>query len=550
MRKTFLLAATATLCLQGAAFAQPSPIITTDLTVTGGNSLSEPGTAKVINSTNTTIVLSQGTPTPNGVYAAGNPVLAHCFAPQPCSTLRIDDLVKSQFLLLGETVSNLPSEHAFRQRFDVRTGGDEANYMKNTKGELIPPGKEGFDTSTHVYPTPTESLGPNTPNVWAMNSNLILENGARARLATGLELDLTNESGTDCSKPGETGDCHLLWLLAQGKNAITSFINLDGNSSALYGIDINNRFGRGGLASVADIRIQDTAPVGILFETKYTIPGAEQTGVAQHSTATILDKSRSPVAFFAAGDYSGPVFFARTNGTSGFESGATKTGADFFANGTGSPAALFISGRHQDGAIQDISNSLAALRASGIKDLATVHDVSRAPAAFLAEGNYSGAVFNAHTNGFTGFESSGTKSGADFFVNGTRSPIGLVINGYHGTGAILEESNSDSSGSTPVSLQTRGRKTVAAVNLLDAAPVGLRVAGTHDVGISLTGDSSLTAINMKEGQKVCWGTNACMTWTLAGGYAWSDNNGQRTARLDNAGNLYLKGQLTPGGQGL
>lgn len=463
VQRSSLLAVAALVVLHGVALAQPQPPIeTTNLTVNGG-------TARVVNAGSPFFLDEFGT-TPFGVYSAGNPIMGYCFPDDPalCSSQPFVRQPFAQMIVTGKTVKEENHERGFFQQFIVDNGGQNPAIT----------GKEGFDTFTIVNPTSDLPAGArNAPSVWAMNGNLILQPGVRSEFAVGFEQDIDNRSGLDCGvvpASGGTppGDCHLMYLLAQGKNRISSVITIGGDGGAKYGIDIGSRGdkheeeGPEPFATEADIRISDSARFGIHFTTPAPVT-KNSSELAKRMGATILDQSHSPHAF-------------------------------------------------------------------------------------LAEGKYDFSVFEARSNGYFGFESSRDKSGADFAVSQTRSPIGLIITGHHNTGAILEESTSDASGATQVSLQTRGEKRFATINLEDKSPVGLRIAGNHSVGIDLAADATPSAIKMRPGQAVCWEQHSCVIWTQGDGFRFTNRTSagvlQNVARIDNNGDLWLRGTVHPTAQ--
>lgn len=172
---------------------------------------------------------------------------------------------------------------------------------------------------------------------WGMASNLQLQPGMTPSFNIGLELDLTNASGTDCQIA--VADCNNLYVATGGDNQNTTGVAVTtGNSdtgevwATHWGLRLNGQR----LASDADIEDDAGAPVGLGF-------GASGIGGGSHAEATIKDASAGPVSFLVAGNHA----------------------VASFQDLSSSPASIAIGGAHALAAIRDTSASPTGLALGG-----------------------------------------------------------------------------------------------------------------------------------------------------------------------------------------
>lgn len=139
---------------------------------------------------------------------------------------------------------------------------------------------------------------PGGGTAWAGVDNLHLTSGVVPSFYTAREIDLTNDSGSDCAVGAS--NCNGLAIYLQGANTSTAFLAMSsantGKHAAAYGILI----GGAKSASAHDISVQSSAAVGLDFGSF---------GGSSHSTATIRDLSTSPIGYQSLGTHSTAAFY-------------------------------------------------------------------------------------------------------------------------------------------------------------------------------------------------------------------------------------------------
>jgi hypothetical protein len=182
--------------------------------------------------------------------------------------------------------------------------------------------------------------GPNTaPGTWNWAFDSIWYDDQPFK--TNLELDVTKNGTVHCD-PGVL-NCYNLLMGGGAYNRITAEIAMSagasGHVAANWGLLMQGAY----LAYIADIEIDDSAPVGLKFAGLYG---------ASHSIATIDDLSSSPYSLLANGTYSVAPFASRAGASSayGMFLGATA------ASGTSIPSQSLAFGYFDgSGAAQNIT---------------------------------------------------------------------------------------------------------------------------------------------------------------------------------------------------
>jgi len=163
-----------------------------------------------------------------------------------------------------------------------------------------------------------QTVKPGAGSTWAQAHNVELKTGVLPSFHVNTELDFGNNSGTNCGFGN--GDCFNLFMRSGGKNMLTGHIQVDGEpeSGNPYAAYFGIRIAGAKASKIADIITESSGAVGI---------GVCSSGVTtcSHSTASINDKSASPVGLKLEGTYSGyaiqspgftvdPQGFARVSG--------------------------------------------------------------------------------------------------------------------------------------------------------------------------------------------------------------------------------------------
>ena len=224
---------------------------------------------------------------------------------------------------------------------------------------------------------------------WAGVDNLQLNSGVIPSFNVTREVDLTNNSGTDCVI--NVANCYGLSIFLQGSNYSTAFLDMSSantnNYAALYGILL------GGSKSIRDhdISIQSSGAVGV---------DIGSFGGANHSVASIRDRSTSPSSIDIGGSHTTGI---DTNAMTGTYSMLTKAGQKLCFNGTDN--CLRYAGGWQF--------------SKGSTDIATISDAGTLTAA----GTLSGG--NISTGG--NISANGSLSGASLSVNGLSVGVGTWL---------------------------------------------------------------------------------------------------------------------------
>ncbi|EIZ83702.1 hypothetical protein WYO_3715 [Methylobacterium sp. GXF4] len=139
---------------------------------------------------------------------------------------------------------------------------------------------------------------PGAGSVWAGVDNLQLQPGVIPSFNVGREIDLTNNSGSDCAIG--VANCKGLYVAINGTNKSTTGIAVSSSNTAnfasLWGIQVAGNK----LASEADIDVEGGAKVGLGFNTAGIGAGA-------HSEATIRDRSTSPTSIDIGGSHTAAI---------------------------------------------------------------------------------------------------------------------------------------------------------------------------------------------------------------------------------------------------
>ena len=242
-----------------------------------------------------------------------------------------------------------------------------------------------------------EAVVPGGGNSWAQANNVQLQSGMIPSFNINTEMDLTNNSGTDCVVGA--ANCNDLEMEVGGANSNTTGIHLSSsNSGTKYGAIWGIRLNGAKLASQADIEDDAAAPVGLGFN---------------YST-------------FGSGGHSMADFWKNDAGLVAIQMGGAKTSSDI-ADASASPAGFANSGTHALGTINDSSNSPTVLAASGSHAGATIADTSTTPAAVNASGAYSYAAFSSAAA--TTPVALSAKKGQAVCLNGTLDCLSEDANG-------------------------------------------------------------------------------------------------------------------------
>lgn len=163
-----------------------------------------------------------------------------------------------------------------------------------------------------------QTVKPGAASTWVQANNVELKPGVVPSFHVNTELDFGNNSGANCGFGN--GDCFNLYLRSGGTNMMTGHVQVDGEPSAgnPYAAYFGIRIAGPKAAQIADIITDSSGAVGI---------GVCSSGVTtcSHSTASINDRSASPVGLKLEGKYSGyaiqsegfsvdPQGFARVSG--------------------------------------------------------------------------------------------------------------------------------------------------------------------------------------------------------------------------------------------
>lgn len=142
-----------------------------------------------------------------------------------------------------------------------------------------------------------QTVKPGAGSTWAQAHNIELKPGVIPSFHVNTELDFGNNSGTNCGFGN--GDCFNLFMRSGGKNMLTGHIQVDGEpeSGNPYAAYFGIRIAGAKASKIADIITESSGAVGI---------GVCSSGVTTctHSTASINDKSASPVGLKLEGAYS------------------------------------------------------------------------------------------------------------------------------------------------------------------------------------------------------------------------------------------------------
>jgi hypothetical protein len=202
---------------------------------------------------------------------------------------------------------------------------------------------------------------PGAGQSWSQAFNLEMDPGVIPTFATASELDLTNNSGTDCV--AGTANCLGLYIRMQGKNSSTAGINVEGNPTTA-----------GGPSSIFGVRLSGPLATSSALSVSTTKGGSGlglgTFGPADFSVAAIDDASTAPVGLNVTG---------------------TKSLADLRAASTAGRG-LQIQGAKSVAAIDDSSTSPAGINISGAKSLASIRiGGTNFNGIDLAAGSYTGS---------------------------------------------------------------------------------------------------------------------------------------------------------------
>lgn len=133
---------------------------------------------------------------------------------------------------------------------------------------------------------------PGGGKMWGQANNVEMRPGYVPNFVTALELDLTNNSGTDCAVG--VANCNGLYMRTYGTNKVTSTINVegpdDGAARGIFGLYMHGSR----LSSDATIEVDTSGLAGLRFG------GFIPAGYAQ---AAIVDQSASTRGILLAGTY-------------------------------------------------------------------------------------------------------------------------------------------------------------------------------------------------------------------------------------------------------
>lgn len=149
-----------------------------------------------------------------------------------------------------------------------------------------------------------QTVKPGAASTWAQANNVELKPGVIPSFHVNTELDFGNNSGVDCGF--SNGNCFNLFMRSGGKNMLTGHLQVDGDPEAgtPYAAYFGIRIAGAKATKIADIITESSGAVGI---------GVCSSGVTtcSHSTASINDKSTSPIGLKLEGSYSGSAIQSR-----------------------------------------------------------------------------------------------------------------------------------------------------------------------------------------------------------------------------------------------
>ena len=164
---------------------------------------------------------------------------------------------------------------------------------------------------------------PGAGHSWSQANNMQLQSGVTPQFMVNTELDLTNNSGTDCTTGGV--NCIGEFIQVQGANINTAGLNtkhgrcLGKRQGSSWAIWLSGAH----LASLADIEDDASAAVGINFGSS----GA-------HTTATIYDNSAGVVSLYMNGTKTGEDINDTSTSPAAFANSGAHTIATFYDNST------------------------------------------------------------------------------------------------------------------------------------------------------------------------------------------------------------------------
>ncbi len=180
-----------------------------------------------------------------------------------------------------------------------------------------------------------QKVKPGAGGTWAQATNVLLDTGLKPSFHVNTEMDIGNNSGTDCGFGN--GDCFNLFVRSGGTNMLTGNVQIESvphgpPHAAYFGLRITGPR----TAKLADIVTDSSGAIGL---------GICSTGtdVCTHSTASINDKSVSPVGLKLEGSYA--AFAIQTPGFTVDPSGFAKvTGLNVLTGTPGSSSASCSAG--------------------------------------------------------------------------------------------------------------------------------------------------------------------------------------------------------------
>lgn len=137
---------------------------------------------------------------------------------------------------------------------------------------------------------------PGGGSVWAGVDNLQLQPGYIPVFAVGREIDLTNNSGSDCIVG--RSNCYGLSVFLQGSNKSTAFIDMSSANANTYASSYGILMGGAKANSEHDISIQSSAAVAI---------DIGSFGGVTHSFASVRDRSTSPTSVDIGGSHTAAI---------------------------------------------------------------------------------------------------------------------------------------------------------------------------------------------------------------------------------------------------
>jgi hypothetical protein len=279
-----------------------------------------------------------------------------------------------------------------------------------------------------------QKVKPGAGGTWGQATNVLLDQGLVPSFHVNTELDIGNNSGTDCGFGN--GDCFNLFVRSGGSNMLTGNVQIESVPhgppyAAYFGLRVTGPR----TAKYADIVTDSFGAVGL---------GVCTTGTddCTHADASIADASKSPISLHIRQRGTGTMHSVSaivddTTTPTSLNVAGSKTYAAIFEHST-TPISMLISGTKSTSSIVDDSTSPTALNIAGTKSIAGIYEHSTTPAGINLSGTYSRSQIEG-----TGWNVSpqGVLTAAGAFLSGFFKPaqytaVGLPACNASGRGAV------------------------------------------------------------------------------------------------------------------